>query len=120
MSRIALAALVLASLTTAAPLAAEDGRRVTGRSEFLSLVKGRQLTYTGVALTVTEDGRILGRAFGREVTGNWNWQDGYFCRTMQWGSRQFEANCQAVELEGSRLRFTSDRGTGDHARLTLQ
>lgn len=116
-------ALILATLTTLLPMqagAADTDHRVTDRSEFVSLVAGRQLTHLGVALTVGDNGRISGRAFGKAVTGSWNWQDGYFCRTMTWGDEVLPHNCQTVRLEGSRLRFTSDQGAGDYARLTLK
>jgi len=111
------ACLIAASLTGAAQA---DTRRISDRAEFLSLVEGRTLNHVGVALTVTPDGRIGGRAWGREVTGTWSWNGGYFCREMSWGDEPVASNCQAVQLEGSQLRFTSDRGQGQSAALTLR
>lgn len=106
-------------LVSTAGAAVADTRRVSDRSDFLTLVEGRTLTRLGVALTVSADGAISGRAFGREVAGRWTWRDGYFCREMSWGNQDLGGNCQMVTRTGDRLRFTSDRGAGPSADLTL-
>ena len=93
---------------------------VETRDAFVGLIEGRSLTRAGVALQVSPGGDITGRAFGRDVTGRWRWQDGYFCRSLSWGSTGFDDNCQAVARDGARLRFTSDRGSGQSAILSLR
>ncbi len=93
---------------------------VTERQRFVSLIEGRDLTRFGVRLEVTPDGRIRGRAFGRDVTGAWRWAEGYFCRDLYWGSMELGANCQAVRAHGDTLRFISDQGTGQYADLVLR
>lgn len=100
--------------------AADAFRAVTDRSEFVSLVSGRTLTYPGVRLEVTTDGQIRGRGLGRPVTGAWQWQGGYFCRDLFWGDRELGANCQRVLANGETLRFISDRGAGQQADLRLR
>ena len=107
-------------LAMAAPAAAEGFNQVTDKGTFLSLVDGRKLTRFGIKLDVTDDGRIQGRAFGRPVTGAWDWRSGYFCRDLFWGNYEIGANCQAVKVQGRTLRFISDRGTGQFADLKLR
>lgn len=115
------AALVLGGLLSAeAALASEAFRPVTSRSEFLDLVSGRALTRLGVRLSVLPDGKIEGRAFGFNVSGEWRWQDGFFCRAMRAGSETIPDNCQQVLRNGDTLRFVSDRGTGAFADLRLR
>ncbi|MCF3973810.1 dihydrodipicolinate reductase [Paracoccus salsus] len=114
----ALAALALAA-AIALPQAAQ-AERVTSRDDFLSLVEQRQLTRMGISLQVMPDGRIGGRAFGREVRGSWEWRSGWFCRTLGWGDRQWPLDCQLVERSGDRLTFTSGKGAGDKATLRLR
>ncbi len=111
---------VLICLGLAIPAGAEGFDPVQERDTFVSLVEGRKLTRFGIKLTVTRDGEIRGRAFGRAVTGAWNWRGGYFCRDLYWGSRALAPNCQAVKRQGRTLRFISDRGTGRYADLTLR
>lgn len=94
--------------------------RITERSAFVGLVEGRTLTSLGVALQVLPDGKIAGRAFGRDVTGSWDWQGGLFCRAMAAGSRRFPRNCQVVQLDGTTLRFIADQGQGDRADLRIR
>ncbi|PKP84258.1 MAG: dihydrodipicolinate reductase [Alphaproteobacteria bacterium HGW-Alphaproteobacteria-2] len=86
----------------------------------MRLVEGRTLSTLGVKLEVTPEGRISGRAWGRDVTGTWRWTDGYFCREMTFGEKPVEADCQVVRQEGEALRFIAERGAGQQARLALR
>jgi len=96
---------------------------VQDRDRFLDLVEGRELRLGlfGVRLNVTADGRIDGQAIAAEVTGHWYWQDGYFCREMDWSGQPIPYNCQLVEVrDTSELRFTVDRGAGQSATFRLR
>ncbi len=106
--------------TLSSPAMAEDYARVADRGTFVNLVSGKSLTSLGVSLTVSASGSIGGRAFGRDVKGNWTWTGGYFCRTMQAGDRVFAQNCQLVQQKGDRLRFIADKGTGATADLRIR
>lgn len=121
MTRI-LTALALLALT-ALPLRAEGGFVPVREDEaFLRLVEGRTLRIPlyGLSLTVASDGTIRGNALGWGVTGTWRWEDGYFCREMDWSGRAIPFDCQLVEAKGDRLRFTVDRGAGDSAVFRLR
>ena len=101
--------------------AAADGfQTIDDEARFLSLVKGKKLTRFGISLNVFENGTIEGRAFGWPVTGQWSWQDGFFCRDMYYGSQGIGLNCQMVKAKGGTLRFIADRGAGDYADLRLR
>lgn len=117
MRRLATATLIAAIL--AGPSMAESFRTIEDRGGFVNLVQDRELKRLGVRLKVTDDGRILGRAFGQNVTGEWRWDGGYFCRDLAWGGDPLDFNCQLVQIDGNTLRFTSDRGAGEHADLRL-
>ena len=113
-------ALATAALL-AAPGYAETFRAVKDESTFRSLVDGRALTRLGIRLNVTPEGQIVGKAFGRKVTGAWTWsEDGYFCRDLYYGKKDMGPNCQLVQVQGETLRFTSDRGEGIFADLYLR
>lgn len=121
MNRLLAPALAVACL--ASPALGDGFVPIKERSDFLNLVNGKELRIGlyGLSLNVTPDGRISGRAVGRAVTGNWQWDDGYFCRDMDWGDRDIGFNCQLVEADGSnRMRFTVDRGAGQSATFTLR
>ena len=116
--RMLLISLLMATVST--PALAEFAR-VDKRDSFVSLVKDRDLTRLGIRLKVTDDGRIKGRAFGQNVTGDWNWNGGFFCRDLFVNGDVLDAeNCQKVEVRGDTLRFTSDKGRGDYADLRLR
>lgn len=112
--------LCLAFIFTAPPATAKGSgeKRLTTQAQFQAAVLGYDLKRAFITLTVTADGKITGRAFGRAVTGDWTWQDGYFCRSMLWGDRDIGYNCQEVRQNGDTLTFQSDRGTGMAADFT--
>ncbi len=95
---------------------------INDKAEFLSLISNKSLVlrlYT-IRLDVKPNGMIEGSAVGRKVTGDWKWSDGYFCRTMYWGEREIPYNCQLVSYDGKKMRFTTDRGTGQSADFVLK
>lgn len=114
MSRLILAVLALM------PLPALAFEPVTDGAQFRQLVYGNQLTRLGISLEVNADGRITGRGMGRDVSGQWQWRDGYFCRSLYWGTRDLGTDCQAVLREGDELRFVTERGAGIHADFRIR
>jgi hypothetical protein len=114
--------LVLSGLI-AAPALAADFTKISERAEFLALIEGHQLRLStwDVTLNVQPDGQIVGNMLGWDVTGSWKWQDGYFCRQMDWSGYEIEYNCQLVEANGTKsLRFTVDQGAGKSATFALR
>ncbi|MGP1356096.1 dihydrodipicolinate reductase [Roseicyclus sp.] len=116
----ALVAATCACLAGADTAQAEAFAVVASEDTFVSLVEGRELRRFGIRLTVMPNGRIEGRAFGTPVTGQWDWDGGFFCRDLFWGNEDLGFNCQLVQVNGETLRFTTDQGTGIYADLTLQ
>ena len=102
--------------------AAQAFERVSDVGTFNALIAGKELRLGlyGLALSVTPDGRIAGRAVGYAVTGSWAWENGYFCRQMDWSGTEIPYNCQLVEVNGSQMRFTTDQGAGDDAVFNLR
>jgi hypothetical protein len=110
-------------LATPIAAAASEFEPVRDKSAFLSLVQDRELRIGlyNLSLNVLPDGQIKGSALGWEITGSWAWQDGYFCREMDWSGMAIDYNCQLVEAAGGeKLRFTVDQGAGDSAVFRLR
>ncbi|MEX0339734.1 MAG: dihydrodipicolinate reductase [Arenibacterium sp.] len=108
------------ALTLVASVASADFAKVDNLAEFKSIVAGKTLTRPMIRLEVTPGGDIRGMGARWEVTGNWSWQDGYFCRDLYWGGDALGYNCQEVRVKENRIRFTSDRGRGDSAVFRLR
>ena len=106
--------LFMASLASASEIT------ITNRSDFENLVIDKKLERFLISLSVFNDGKIKGSAAGREVTGDWDWIDEFFCRNLLWGAREIKYNCQLVTFDGKRLRFISDRGKGQSASFALR
>lgn len=115
---LALSVLSLLSM----PAAALAFDRVSDRDTFLAIVGGKDLRIPlyGLTLNVRDDGTIDGSAAGWELTGSWSWQDGYFCRDMDWSGYLIDYDCQLVEVNGDRIRFTVNQGAGDDAVLRIR
>ena len=95
--------------------------KVDQKTELMGLIDGKTLRRMGIRLQVFDNGKIEGRAFGRDVTGEWSWQGGYFCRNLVWGKRPIAYNCQWVGAKGkSKMRFQSDKGTGMFADFRVE
>ncbi|MGY6549842.1 MAG: dihydrodipicolinate reductase [Roseinatronobacter sp.] len=112
--------MALAALLTMTAPALADFQPVQEERTFRALVEGRELTRFGVRLQVLPEGRISGRGFGMQVGGDWEWRNGYFCRTLEFGQSGDPYNCQLVLRNGNTLRFISDQGQGDQADLRLR
>lgn len=110
-------------LVTASPALATDFVAVRDKGAFLELLQGRAL-HIGIynlVLNVAPDGQIYGSALGWDIDGTWTWQDGYFCREMNWSGTEIPLNCQLVEVRGTeKMRFTVDRGVGRSAAFNLR
>ncbi|MDJ1008977.1 MAG: dihydrodipicolinate reductase [Paracoccaceae bacterium] len=118
---VILIALLAMFALQAGPARADSFRTINDRDAFVDVIRDRTLNRLGITLRVSEAGQIIGRAFGRDVRGNWQWSDdGYFCRDLFYGEQALESNCQLVQIRGSTLRFTSDRGDGIYADLRLR
>lgn len=100
---------------------AEGFQRIEDEANFVKLVKDRDLKRFGIRLQVSDSGQIVGRAFGQDVTGQWDWQNGFFCRDLYLSGEELDPdNCQLVEVRGNTVRFTSDMGRGDSAALHIE
>jgi hypothetical protein len=117
----AIATVFLLSVPAAAQ--ANEFQPVRDEGDFLALVQNRELRISlyNLSLSLLPDGRIEGSALGWDITGSWQWQNGYFCREMDWSGMAIEQNCQLVEAQGAeKLRFTVDQGSGDSATFRLR
>jgi hypothetical protein len=117
-----LRSLLLFVLTLPLVAAADGFQPVREKSRFLDLVQNRELQNGrySLAANVLPDGRIAGTALGKDITGQWTWQNGYFCPEMYLSGEPVDYNCLLVEAQGAeRLRFTVDRGKGDSATFQL-
>ena len=85
---------------------------ITNRSDFENLVIEKKLKRFLISLSVGSDGKIKGSAAGRNVTGDWDWIDGFFCRTLLWGKRELKYNCQQVTFDANDCALFLIEGKG--------
>jgi hypothetical protein len=112
--------IIALALSVVGSAAVAEFAKIEDQSQFVELVAGKTLKRPFVELQVSPEGQISGVGAAWEVSGNWTWQDGFFCRDLTWGGDSLGYNCQAVEVRDGRIRFTSDRGQGDSAEFSLR
>jgi len=112
--------LLFVLLSIASTAAVADLAKVKDGAAFMQLVEGKTLTRPLVKLVVETNGEISGVGVRWDVSGNWSWRDGYFCRDLFWGGDELGYNCQEVRADGKRIRFTSDKGQGRSAVFRLE
>ena len=96
---------------------------VTDQAAFASAVVDRRLSPPANPdrwFMLNSDGAVTGE-FGRgPVVGTWEFVDGYWCREFSAGVGSLAYDCQSVELSGSTVRLTRDRGAGDAGVFDIQ
>ena len=109
-------------ITSSFPVAAvaQSNMRITQQDLFIELTEGKKLKRFMIELFVEKNGSITGIGAGTEITGSWNWKDGYFCRRLSWGNRDLGTDCQLVELKRKKLYFTSQQGQGATAGFSIK
>jgi hypothetical protein len=112
--------LACASFFVLATTAHAEFQKVETQADFVSAVNGKTLKRPLVELSVEPTGAISGKGAVWDVSGNWTWNDGFFCRSIVWGGDDLGYNCQEVMLNGRKIRFTSDKGTGQSADFTIR
>lgn len=117
---VALSMAVAGALAFLPGMAFAELSKIETRQEFVDAIQGKHLTLFAIKLNVTPEGQIDGRAYGRDVSGQWQWQNGYFCRDLYWGQTDLGPNCQEVRVDGNTIRFTSDKGAGRYADLKMR
>lgn len=122
MFRSLLVIILLTSLSTNPCAALAQGfAPISVKADFLAQVADRKLRLGmfDLSIIVTSDGIITGTALGWQVAGDWTWEDNLFCRNMDWGGMDIGYNCQLVEIDSNKVRFTADGGRGRAASFTL-
>ncbi|MDD9724565.1 hypothetical protein PVV74_03755 [Roseovarius sp. SK2] len=104
----------------ALPASASDFERVETKAEFDRVIVGRKAVASWGWVISQPNGTVVGQVDGEKAAGSWEWKNGFWCRTISFGSKDMPHDCQAVFHKGSTAIFIRDKGQGDQVVLTLQ
>lgn len=100
---------------------AQAWERIDTEAAYRAQVVGNRQVVAGSGHAVVQpDGTVTGEWNGQPVSGNWSWNDGYYCRSLRIGNTDTGSNCQLIEVEGNQIRSTNDRGQGRNVTATLE
>ena len=109
---LAATALIGLSASHAIQQASAADGRITAEQEFRAKAVGKKLVTKSGYVNVGKDGSLRGEFGGRELTGKWYWEDGYYCRTVKLGDRDLGHDCQAVLVTEDGMVFHRGKGQG--------
>ena len=86
--------------------------RVSTKQEYLD--KGADNYYgdAGGKSIATHDGIIKGIFGGQQLTGTWDWEGEYFCRTSMLGKMDLGSDCIQIDVTDDKMRLVLNKGTG--------
>lgn len=87
---------------------------VTGQktSVILAQIIDKKLVTKGGFIVLNKQGEITGNVDSNAVTGSWSEKDGYYCRSVTYGSKRTDTDCQIILNTSEGLFFHRHRGGG--------
>ena len=117
---IACAALALSAWSGPASAAGSGKKKIETEQEFRDVIVGKRLSSKHGHVIVHDDGTMTGEFGSKNLTGTWNWDNRYFCRTAKLGSKKFSLDCQTVTVSGDKVTFQRNKGTGKRNKYRLE
>lgn len=112
---LALAVAVVGTSATA------DFKRITTEAEYVQAFVGKTLIdENGHRYTISADGKFSDKLKdGTKVRGAWQWSRKFWCRNAVVGDREIGTDCQTIEVDGNKYRFTRKKGKGQVGTGTI-
>ena len=111
---------MLAITVSQSPATASDFKRVKAKSDFANIFVDRKGVASWGWVASQSDGTIVGKVNGERASGSWEWKNGFWCRTISWGSAEMPYDCQAVFHKNGTGVFIRNKGQGEQTVVKLQ
>ncbi|QBF30421.1 hypothetical protein [Thalassococcus sp. S3] len=108
-------AAIAAAIAVSPTVGLADFKRVTTEADYRALVAGKTVVTDTSTVTILKNGKLRGTVTsnGAKISGAWAWRDGFWCRSVTVAGNDAGTDCQLVEVDGTRIRGTRDRGRGE-------
>ncbi len=94
--------------------------RIETREAFVSAFADRPLYGSeGMVFTIHASGRLTGTIDGNELTGEWTWRDGLFCRRASLGGEDLGVDCEVIFRRGGEMKYRGDKGAASPVIVSL-
>ena len=117
---IAWGAALAILMVNAAPVGAEE-RRILDLATLQEIVVGRRLESSGgsTLVTIKDDGTLSGIWNNERLDGNWQFRDGFFCRTVIVDTFIGD-DCQIMTYDDGGITIIRAKGTGERVRYLFR
>lgn len=89
-----------------------DWKRILTKQEYLDKAANVFFGDEGGQSVATKSGNIFGIFNDQELSGTWDWKDGFFCRTSTLGDLDLGSDCILIEVTDTQMRLTMEKGKG--------
>lgn len=113
--KLGVAALAAGVMVTQA--AAGDFKRIKTEAEYREKIAGDKFVSGKDHVVIKENGKMSGKFGGKKLVGAWNWQQGYWCRTIRVGGKDLGSDCQVVMASDTQMYLIRKQGKGDKSQL---
>ena len=87
--------------------------QITNQKQFLEKVADRKLVQGSSWVIISATGSVNGEGPDEvPISGNWTWNETYYCRDISIDSVPLPHDCQTVTLDGNIVSFIHDKGRG--------
>ena len=106
-------AICISTAFLAAPAVAATFKPINTEKDFMKLAVGKKwVSKKGFVAYFNKDHTLSGGFGKKKMTGKWNWEGKYWCRTVILDGKNLGHDCQVHEISGNQLKFTRKKGKG--------
>lgn len=87
---------------------------IDNKSEFIQKIAGKRISdpKANTWMVAQPNGQIKGKFKGISISGKWNWNGKFWCRSARIGLISLSKECQQITLANKTLVLTRRKGTG--------
>lgn len=114
-------ALLIAATFIAGPALSESFKRIRKEADYRAMVVDRTITAGSGNFTAHSDGTITGQIPSGALSGKWQWNQKFFCRTVAVAGKTAGTGCTVIKVskDGKTLMVIGDKGKGEVKTYTI-
>ncbi len=114
-------ALLIAATLVAGPAFSESFKRIRKEADYRAMVVDRTITAGSGSFIVHSNGTISGQIPSGALSGKWQWNQKFFCRTIAVAGKTAGTGCTVIKVskDGKTLVVIGDKGKAEPKTYTI-